>query len=275
MARLHHARSLRHGKDVYCEKPLTHRFAEGQKVYREVAVREAVFQTGSQQRSMAEFQRAVELVRNGHLGTIRRIEVGLPDGYSEPQGETTLRQPPDGLDYEFWCGPARGCPTCRARHHRWWRGHLAFGGGTLMDWIGHHNDVAQWSLDADRGGPIHVEARGWTFPKTDVYNTPEHFEIFCEYPGGITTSISDRHEIGVKWIGSSGWLYVTRGKLTASDPRWTRDDFQPGPIRVAASSDHHRNFIDAIRTRQQCVAPPETASPVDHAGPPGLRGATT
>jgi hypothetical protein len=72
----------------------------------------------------------------------------------------------------------------RARHYRWWRGHLAFGRGVLMDWIGHHNDVAHWALGMDQSGPLTVEAVGWTFPETDAYNSPHHYEIRCEYSGG-------------------------------------------------------------------------------------------
>src|SRR5690606_4358771 len=153
--------ALRAGKDVYCEKPVTHLFHEGQLVYREVAARNAVFQTGSQQRSSAEFRRAVELVRNGHLGEVRRVEVGLPPGYDVPQGDASPAEPPESLDYDFWCGPAPRLPYMRARHHRWWRGHRAFGGGVLMDWIGHHNDIAHWALGMDRLGPTRVEAVNW------------------------------------------------------------------------------------------------------------------
>src|SRR5579871_6810905 len=138
---------------------------------------------------MAQFRHAVELVRNGHLGNITRVEVGLPDGYDEPMGDATISQPPEGLAYEFWCGPGPVLPYMRARHHRWWRGHRAYGGGTLMDWIGHHNDIAHWSLDLDRSGPTRVEARGWTAPRTDIYNTPAHFEIASTYANGVEISI--------------------------------------------------------------------------------------
>ncbi|HID23791.1 MAG TPA: Gfo/Idh/MocA family oxidoreductase, partial [Planctomycetaceae bacterium] len=221
--------ALRASKDVYCEKPLAHRFREGQLICREVARRGAVFQVGSQQRSDGRFRRAVELVRNGHLGQVRRIEVGLPPGYEKPMGDPTVRKPPAHLDYDFWCGPAPKLPYMRARHHRWWRGHLAFGGGVLMDWIGHHNDIAHWGIGMERGGPGTVEAIAWTYPATDVYNTPHHYEIRCEYPGGLVSSISDRHRLGTKWIGEAGWVFVTRGRIEASDPRWLERKFDPGP----------------------------------------------
>lgn len=251
--------ALRNGKDVYCEKPVTHTFHEGQLVCREVARRKAVFQTGSQQRSDPLFRRAVQLVRNGHLGRIRRFEVGLPPGYDTPQGDPTIAEPPEHLDYDFWCGPAPMLPYMRARSHRWWRGHRAYGGGVLMDWIGHHNDVAHWALGLDASGPVKVEAVGWTFPMTDIYDTPHHYEIRCEYAGDVTSSISERHPLGLKVVGEDGWVFVTRGRLRASDPRWTGRDFDPGPERVYLSNDHVRNFLDCVKSRRPCVAPAETA----------------
>lgn len=250
--------ALRNGKAVYCEKPVTHTFHEGQVICREVAKRKAVFQTGSQQRSDALFRRAVELVRNGILGKIHSFEVGLPPGYDRPQGDSAVTEPPEHLDYDFWCGPSPKLPYMRARHHRWWRGHRAYGGGVLMDWIGHHNDIAHWALELDKSGPVRVEAVNWTFPEGEIYNTPHHYEIRCEYAGGIQSSISSRHALGTKLIGEDGWVFVTRGSLKASDPRWTRSDFQPGEKRVDLSDDHVRNFLDCVKSRKACIAPAET-----------------
>ncbi|MGZ0169347.1 MAG: Gfo/Idh/MocA family protein [Planctomycetales bacterium] len=250
--------ALRNGKDVYCEKPVTHTFHEGQLVYREVSKQKAVFQTGSQQRSSPEFRRAVQLVRAGILGTIQRIEVGLPPGYDKPQGDTTIVKPPDHLDYDQWCGPAPKLPYMRARHHRWWRGHRAYGGGVLMDWIGHHNDIAHWAIDADKSGLTKVEAVGWTFPDTDVYDTPHQYDIRCEYAGGIQTSISSRNLLGTKFIGENGWVHVTRGRLTVSDKRWADSGFQVATPDVYVSENHTRNFLDCVMSRKECIAPAET-----------------
>ena len=251
--------ALRSNLDVYCEKPVTHTFHEGQLVYREVAERNAVFQTGSQQRSDEKFRKAVELVLNGHLGTVKRIEVGLPPGYDRPQGDATITVPPEHLDYETWCGPAPMLPYMRARHHRWWRGHRAYGGGVLMDWIGHHNDIAHWALGIDRSGPLTVEAVGWTFPETKVYNTPHYYEIRCTYPGGVESTISSRQTLGTKIIGESGWLFVSRAGLKASHPAWLAPDFHAGSRTAYRSEGHTRNFLDCVKTRRDCIAPPETA----------------
>jgi predicted dehydrogenase len=251
--------ALRSGKDVYCEKPVTHLFAEGQQVYREVTERKAILQVGSQQRSDPLFRQAVELVRNGLLGKIQRVEVGLPVGYSKPMGDPTVKALPDGLDYNQWCGPSPVLPYMTARHHRWWRGNLAYGGGVLMDFIGHHNDIAHWGLDQETGGPTRVEAVNWKFPDTPVYDTPAVYNIRCDYPNGVTSLISSELPTGVKFHGETGWVYVTRGKISCSDERWEDVKFDRGPWRAYQSPGHVRNFVDGVKSRKECVAPVENA----------------
>ncbi len=246
------------GNDVYCEKPVTHLFAEGQAVYREVEKRQAVFQTGSQQRSDRLFRRAVELVRNGTLGKVHTIKVGQQAGYAQPMGDSKVEKVPKQLNYDFWCGPSKVLPYMRARHHRWWRGHSAYGGGVLMDWIGHHNDIAHWALGLDASGPEEVEALGWTSPKTDIYDTPVRYTIRCKYAGGVSSTISSENPAGLELIGSEGSVFVNRGTLRASDPRWAKPDFVPGSVRVTVSDDHMGNFLSCIRTRQKPIAPAET-----------------
>ena len=245
------------GKDVYCEKPVTHLFSEGQAVCREVEKRQAVFQTGSQQRSDRLFRRAVELVRNGVLGKLHTIKVGQQPGYAQPMGDSKVSEIPKQLNYDFWCGPSKVLPYMRARHHRWWRGHSAYGGGVLMDWIGHHNDIAHWALGLDKAGPEEVEAVGWTFPETEIYDTPVRYTIRCRYAGEVTSTISSDNRAGLEMIGSEGSVFVNRGKLRTSDPRWAKPDFVPGAIRVTASDDHMGNFLSCIRSRQETIAPAE------------------
>jgi predicted dehydrogenase len=247
--------ALQKGKDVYGEKPFTHTFAEGERLVREVAARKAIYQVGSQQRSDPEFRQAVEVVRNGYLGTIQRVEVGLGTGYDQPKGDPTVATPPKGLDYDLWCGPAPVLPYMQARHHRWWRGNRAYGGGVLMDWIGHHNDIAMWGLGTDRSGPLRVETVIWTPPHTDIYNTPVDYTIRSEYPGNVIVEVSNKHTGGTKFIGTDGWLLVNRGKLKASDPRWIKPDFDRGQWKAYFSPGHARNFVDGVFTRKECICP--------------------
>jgi len=252
--------ALRNGKAVYCEKPVTHLFREGQLVYQEVAKCKAFFQTGSQHRSNANIRRCVELVQNGHIGKLLRVEVGLPQGPGTAQGDPTITEPPEGLDYDLWCGPSEKLPYMRARHHRWWRWHRAYGGGNIMDWIGHFNDIAHWGMDMQRSGPVVVEATGdWTWATFEGYNTPVDYDIQCRYANGVTTSIGNKYANGAKWIGEDGWILASPEKQEASNPALLAEDFDPGPIKAYASRSHHDNFLDGIRTRAECIAPAEVA----------------
>ncbi len=245
------------GLDVYCEKPVTHKFSEGQAVYRAVAEKGTVFQVGSQQRSEPVFRQAVEIVRNGHLGKLSRVEGGLPSGYSDPQGTTTIEEPPAGLDYDTWTGPAMMLPYMRARHHRWWRWHTAYGGGNLMDWIGHHNDIAHWGLGCEDSGPVRVEAKGWTWPDTDAYDTPVDYEVHSDYADGVSGLISTKLRKGSTWRGENGWVWVDRGKIETSNPKWLAEEFNPGDWKAYRSPGHQRNFLDCVKSREATAAPAE------------------
>ncbi len=251
--------ALRSGKDVYCEKPVTHFFSEGKAVVAEVAKQQAIFQTGSQQRSDLVFHQAVELVRNGVLGKVSEVVVGLPQGHATAQGSDEIQDPPASLDYEMWTGPSQMLPYMKGRSHWNWRWHTNYGGGQLMDWIGHHNDIAHWGLDMDKSGPSKVEAVGWTWPETKIYDSPVDYEVRCEYAGGITSSIGSVNPMGCKWIGENGWIHVTRGKITASNETWLAAGFEHGPVKIYQSDNHQSNFVEGIKTRKECIAPAATA----------------
>ncbi len=250
--------ALKSGKDVYCEKPVTHLFREGQALYREVAKRKAIFQVGSQQRSTANFHQVVELVQNGHLGKVTEVQVGLPQGHVDPVGITDITEVPESLNYDLWCGPSEKIPYNFGLLHRNWRWHRNYGGGQIMDWIGHHNDIAHWGLELDKTGPETVEAVDWTWPNTKLYNTPVDFTIRSVYEGGVTITISSRNEGGTKWIGENGWIHVNRGKTLASNPEWLKREFDRGPKRAYKSPDHTRNFLEGVKTRTECICPAET-----------------
>ncbi|MFV0444701.1 MAG: Gfo/Idh/MocA family protein [Planctomycetaceae bacterium] len=249
---------IRQGKDLYGEKPITHFFREGQQLVREIASYGTIFQTGSQQRSEGNFRRAAELARNGVLGKVTHVEVGLPPGYRTVNGDPSLTTIPQSLDYEFWTGPAELLPYTQSRSHRLWRGHRSYAGGTLMDWIGHHNDIAHWGLGVDNSGPVEVTAVDWTWPETDIYNTPVDFTIRSRYASGTLVTVSSANPIGVKFIGEDGWVFANRGKLAASEPHWITPEFKPGAIELYRSNNHARNFLDCVKSRQPCICPAET-----------------
>jgi predicted dehydrogenase len=245
-------------KDIYCQKPMTHTFVEGRALADAVKKNNVVFQVGSQQRSHENFRLGAETVINGHLGKIQKIEVGLPTGSKEASGDTKVQDPPAHIDYDFWCGPSEKLPYMPARLHWNWRWHLAYGGGQLMDWIGHHNDIAHWGIGQDEGGPKEVQAVGFEYPKDrTVWNSAWKYEVVCKYEGGITTSISNQYENGCKWIGESGWLFVTRGPSKSSNEAWIKPGFDPGPKKLYKSDEHHRNFLDCVKSRKPCICTAE------------------
>lgn len=131
-----------------------------------------------------------------------------------------------------------------------------------MDWIGHHNDIAHWGLGGlglDSSSPVKVEASGFEFPDKGMWDGPTHYEVKCEFADGYTSSISNKHRMGAKWIGENGWIWVDRGKIDASNKEWIRERTDRGPINAYVSPGHHRNFVDGVKTRKPCIAPVETA----------------
>jgi len=258
--------ALRTGKHVYCEKPITHRFTEGQSVYQEAAKQKVIFQVGSQQRSETVFRIAVEIVMNGLIGKVKEVKVGLPTG-NQTDLEGKVAEPvPDGLDYDLWCGPSRMLPFNPKRLHWDWRWCLDYGGGQLMDWIGHHNDIAHWGLEMDQSGPISVEAKNFRYPAKGMYDNPIDYEVISTYEQGYTVTMSNslqmgngNHKMGTQWIGENGWVYADRGRIEASNGEWTRESFDRGPKKAyKVKGGHHRNWVEGILTRNECICPAET-----------------
>ena len=265
-------------KDIYCEKPLSHSFAEGVAMVEAVQTNQRIWQTGSWQRSVPNFRQGAQLVLNGYIGKVRRVEVGLPGGHSDfgkTGGKTPNSEPPRGVDYDFWVGPSEWMPFNMARFHKGWRWNYNFGGGQLMDWIGHHNDIAHWGLSNtkygagpdDRVGPLEVKAMA-EFPAHDaVWNTATKYRVECKYPNNIEMVIAGGHDEikgGTRWIGESGWVWVDRGRFETSDPHWkdeikNREQKKDLEVLLPASPGHQRQFLDCVKSRQQTLTPVEVA----------------
>jgi len=266
------------GKDIFCEKPLSHTLGEGIAMVAAVTKNKRIWQTGSWQRSVASFRWAVQLVQNGYLGKVTRVEVGLPSGHHdfEGSGRDKPNGPvPAGVDYDLWCGPAQMLPFNPCRFHKNWRWNYNTGGGQLMDWIGHHCDIAHWGLanpqygcgPDDAIGPLEVSATAEFPNKEDIWNTATKFRIECKYPNNIDFVIAggyDEIQGGAKWIGPNGWVQVDRGNFKASNTDWIReiqkldkkDDLK---VSVYKSENHHKNFLDCIKSRQRTITPVEIA----------------
>jgi predicted dehydrogenase len=266
------------GKDIFCEKPLSHTLAEGIAMVKAAQENNIIWQTGSWQRSVASFRWAAELVQNGYLGKVTRVEVGLPSGHVD-FGGTGNDKPngpvPAGVDYEQWIGPAAMLPFNPCRFHKNWRWNYNTGGGQLMDWIGHHCDIAHWGLanpkfgcgPDDAVGPLELSATA-EFPAKDaVWNTATKFRIEAKYPSAVDVVIAGGYgEIasGAKWIGPNGWVSVDRGQFTASNVEWIREIQvldKKGDLKIPLyrSPGHHREFIDCIKSRKRTLTPVEIA----------------
>jgi predicted dehydrogenase len=252
------------GFDIYAEKPLSHDLLEGRAMCNAVKRYNRIWQTGSWQRSVANFHRACELVRNGRIGKILEVEVGLPSGHTDfgrTAGQETIEPPPERLDYDFWLGPAPYAPYCPARVHKNWRWNLDLGGGQLMDWVGHHVDIAHWGLDFDTTGPVEIEGYG-EFPRRGIWNSPTRYYLQAKYADGTPMIIAGGHrEIrsGTKWIGEFGWVWVDRGGLEAHPAHILNDFIGPDETRLYKSRDHYQNFLDCVKSRRQTITPIEVA----------------
>jgi predicted dehydrogenase len=265
-------------KDVYGEKPLARTVAEQQAIVRAVRENQRIWQTGSWQRSLALFRKAAEIVRNGLIGEVTHVQVGLPAGNrnSGNAAETmTPSEPPPALDYDFWLGPSQMMPYIQGRVHRNWRWNYNTGGGQLMDWIGHHCDIAHWGCDFDNSGPSEIEGQGEFPPKDAVWNTATKYRIELKYPRDITMTIAGGHQDirgGTKWIGTKGWVWVERGAFEGSNEEWR--DYRDLPdelrkVRLYESNNHYRNFLDCVKSRKPTITPAETAH---HSALPGHLG---
>jgi predicted dehydrogenase len=253
---------------MYGEKPLARSIYEGKAIVNAVKKNNLVFQTGSWQRSQANFHRAVELVRNGRIGKVKYVEVGLPDG-GRSIGTPPVMEVPSGLDWEMWLGPALKVPY-RGVCHGNWRWIMDYSGGQLTDWAGHHIDIAQWGLGLDHTGPVEITGMG-VFPREGIYNVPVEYDIKCKYSNGVELRVANKSRISVKhifagenqgatWYGEKDWLHVDRaGQIAASDPKILEEVIGENEIQIYKSTDHWGNFLDCIRSGKETIAPVEVA----------------
>ena len=294
--------AARRKKDIYGEKPLAKTIAEQQAIVRAVEQNKIIWQTGSWQRSQAVFRKAAEIVRSGLIGKVTHVEVGLPSGHNDfaktaPELLAKLKalnvtdlatvtpgtdawkiavtDAPAELDYETWIGPAAMEPYIRQRVHMDWRWNYNTGGGQLMDWVGHHVDIAHWGLGFDNSGPSEIEGHG-DFPAANaIWNTSTKYRIELKYPQDITMTIAGGYndiKEGTKWIGTDGWVWVNRGGFDGSNPEWKKGKSLPEELRkvkLYESSNHQRNFIDCVKSRQPTITPVQTAH---HSAIPGHLG---
>jgi predicted dehydrogenase len=247
--------AARAGLDIHGQKPLARSIREGRAICNAVHRYGRVWQTGSQQRSDWKFRRACELVRNGRIGKILKVEVGLPTGGATDVKPVT--QVPEGLDWNFWLGPAPYVPY-RGVVHWNWRWIMDYSGGQLTDWAGHHIDIAHWGMGWDYTGPVEIEGKG-NYPKEGLYNVPTEYKFACKYADGTVMTVANNQQLtqGAKWYGEKGWIHVNRGGLSASNEKILREEIAPNEIKLYESRDHKQNFLDCVKSRKLTICPAE------------------
>jgi len=281
------------GKDVYVQKPLSLTLAEGRAVSDLLQAKKCAFQIGSQQRSDApwpQFRRGCELVRNGRIGKLHTVRIGLP---TDPEGEPEPEMPvPPNLNYDLWLGCTPPAPYTENRVHPQhrrqgndlvedvnvadrpgWLRIESYCLGMITGWGSHHVDIAHWGMDTELTGPIEIQGQA-EFPKAGLWNVHGPYHIEAKYANGVTVIIDNHYNNGVWFEGSAGWLFVSRGgaRATASDPNNTKDQpiaasdprllesrIGPNEIHLYKSQDHHLDWLKSIRTRQRAATTPEVA----------------
>ncbi len=253
------------GLDMYAEKPLALTIAEGRAMVDTVHANNIVWQTGSWQRSRRHFLHACELVRNGRIGEIYKVEVGLPTG--KPLEEPTPNMPvPEGFDYEFWLGPAPWSPYTAKRCHWDFRWILDYSGGQLTDWGAHHCDIFNWGMGTEATGPIDAEGEG-TFPREGIWDAAKDYKIKYNYakgaspvaPDGFELYVSNSFVMGARFYGSEGRIHVNRGGIHTTPTSLKDSVIRDDEIHLTKSTNHAQNFVDCVRSREKTVAPIEAA----------------
>jgi len=268
------------GKDVYLQKPASLTIAEGRALSNAVHRSGRIFQIGSQQRSTPQFRYAAELVRNGRVGELKTVYVGLP---ADPAGDEELEMPiPKNLNYDAWIGSTpykyytekRVHPQASYDRPGWLRCEQ-FGAGMITGWGSHHIDSAHWGMDTEYAGPIEVWGTA-TFPTKGLWDVHGEFRTEALYANGVKMIVSTELPNGIKFEGSQGWIFVSRGNeavtgsdpvaklkdpkaLAASDPRITTSVIGPQEIHLYESKEHHGNWLECVRSRKQPIAPAEIA----------------
>src|SRR6476646_2455437 len=266
------------GKDVYLQKPASLTIAEGRALSDAVKRTGRILQIGSQQRSTVQFRYAAELVRNGRIGELKTVEVGLP---GDPSGDDEPQMPvPQNLNYDMWLGSTPQVYYTEKRVHPQvgydrpgWLRCEQFGAGMITGWGAHHVDSAHWGMNTEYTGPVEVE--GWAeFPRHGLWDVHGKFHTEGVYANGVRMRISGDYPNGIKFYGTKGWIFVSRGNeavtksdpvaklkdataLASSDPKIITSVIGPDEIHLYESKEQHGNWLECVKTRKQPISPVE------------------
>jgi len=273
--------AVRAGKDVYCQKPLALDFTQTGILRDAMAKHDRVFQFGTQYRSQGRYRKMVELVRNGYIGELQRIDVWSRNVHNDarkyhvkPYGSTEEAPVPDGFDFDAWQGPSPMVPYTVDRCTRWGGYHcpetsLGFLAGCAIHPLG----IAQWGNKSDHTSPVRYEGTG-NIPDKGIFRTLEHWDMICEYENGVILHLMDdqtakavvtkykqgwRGGDGVVFHGTKGWIGNISGGFYATDKTLWKVEFKDDEEQLHVSPEHNRNFIDCVKSREEPMCPVEMA----------------
>jgi predicted dehydrogenase len=257
--------AMKAGKDVYGEKPMTLTIAEGQAMVNATRRYGRVFQTGTQNRSNHVVRGICELVRNGVLGKVHTVQVGLPASIQLPR-QPVMPVPPE-FDYDLWLGPAPFMPYTEQRCHFSFRGILDYSGGSLTDLGTHYFNVMHWAMGVDHSGPVSIEGHG-NFDRNHLSDVANTYQYDLEYAEGFKVTGGTSLPLGVRFEGENGWIFLPLGfpgpetnptvqTPSASDPALLATRLDDRATRLFVSNDHHDTFLRAVRTRGESASPVE------------------
>jgi myo-inositol 2-dehydrogenase / D-chiro-inositol 1-dehydrogenase len=266
------------GKHIYVQKPTSLTIREGRQLVEVVKKTGVVLQLGTQQRSSEQFRVAAELVRNGRIGKLHTVRIGLP---GDPGGPDAPQMPiPSNLNYEMWLGSTPEIPYSEIGVHPQhdysrpgWLRHENYGAGMITGWGQHHFDSAAWGMDTELTGPRFIEAVA-EFPRAGFWNVHGDFMVKAEYDNGVVMLTSGGYPNGIRYEGSEGWIWVSRGSyvasssdpvaqgnnakaLDASDPKILTSQIGENEIKLTRSTEHHGNWLDAIQGKNELLSPVE------------------
>ena len=264
------------GKDIYLQKPTSLTVEEGRQLVNAVQKNKVILQVGTQQRAMPQFRIAAELVRNGRIGKLHTVKIGLP---GDPGGPEAPAMPiPENLNFDMWLGSTPkvlyteiGVHPEKGYTRPGWLRHENYGAGMITGWGQHHYDSAAWGMNTELVGPSSVQAIA-DFPKSGLWNVHGDFMVKHEYDNGMTVLTSGGYPNGVRYEGSEGWIFVSRGSyvasstdpvtlekskkaLDASDPKILDSKIGLNETHLYKIDDQHGNWLDCIESREAPISP--------------------
>ena len=257
--------AARAGKHISLEKPISTCIEHGRKLVEVIKNHNIITRNDSEFRTLPKIARAVELVRNGRIGTLRKIYVGVPP---DMNGSALVHQPnmavPQELNYDLWLGPAWEAPYTEKRVHAikaygrpGWMRIDSYCNGMISNWGAHLMGVAQWGNNSEYTGPISIEGAG-TFDK-GLWNTVNNFNIQYKYESGVELFYKIERPY-VRFEGTDGWIEIEYpDKLTASSQAILDSKIGENEMRIENVPSDKEDFCLSIKSGKQTLEPLETA----------------